>query len=282
MAINTPVVDRVPTYPGRVKLTPVSGQANTYDLVRADQPIAQGTLLNKALLDQKAYTLTKNVTLYVATTGNDTSGDGTSTKPYKTINRAIADIPKFLGGFQATVDIAAGTYDEIVTITGFSGGILKLGMGAARAVSVKGIDISDSRTVQISIPNVAYTGSGTPVILVDIRNGSDVDILTNLKVTTATGADKTGIAVRGGSTMRATSSALTFTGFAREALWATGGSNAAIYSASGSVSGWRFAATFGSQIRFGSATLTSTKGDGYSWGSNITSGAGNYVESGVG
>ena len=155
-------------------------------------------------------------------------------------------------------------------------------MGAARAVSVKGIDISDSRTVQISIPNVAYTGSGTPVILVDIRNGSDVDILTNLKVTTATGADKTGIAVRGGSTMRATSSALTFTGFAREALWATGGSNAAIYSASGSVSGWRFAATFGSQIRFGSATLTSTKGDGYSWGSNITSGAGNYVESGVG
>ena len=56
MAINTPVVDRVPTYPGRVKLTPVSGQANTYDLVRADQPITQGTLLNKALLDQKAYT----------------------------------------------------------------------------------------------------------------------------------------------------------------------------------------------------------------------------------
>ena len=27
--------DRIPTYPGRVKLTPVSGQENTYDLVRA-------------------------------------------------------------------------------------------------------------------------------------------------------------------------------------------------------------------------------------------------------
>lgn len=28
--------DRVPLYPGRVKLTPVTGQENTFDLVRAD------------------------------------------------------------------------------------------------------------------------------------------------------------------------------------------------------------------------------------------------------
>lgn len=43
------VVDRVPTYPGRVKLTPVSGQANTYDMVRADEPVEEGTPINKAL-----------------------------------------------------------------------------------------------------------------------------------------------------------------------------------------------------------------------------------------
>lgn len=42
--------DRVPLYPGRVTLTPVSGQANTYDLTRADQPTQEGTLLNKASL----------------------------------------------------------------------------------------------------------------------------------------------------------------------------------------------------------------------------------------
>lgn len=42
--------DRVPTYPGRVKLVPVSGQANTYDMVRADEPVVEGTLLNKATL----------------------------------------------------------------------------------------------------------------------------------------------------------------------------------------------------------------------------------------
>ena len=42
--------DRVPLYPGRVTLTPVSGQANTYDLTRADQPTQEGTPLNKASL----------------------------------------------------------------------------------------------------------------------------------------------------------------------------------------------------------------------------------------
>lgn len=42
--------DRVSLYPGRVKLEPVAGQANTYDLTRADQPTQEGTPLNKASL----------------------------------------------------------------------------------------------------------------------------------------------------------------------------------------------------------------------------------------
>lgn len=42
--------DRVPLYPGRVTLTPVSGQANTFDLLRADQPTQEGTPINKATL----------------------------------------------------------------------------------------------------------------------------------------------------------------------------------------------------------------------------------------
>lgn len=42
--------DRVPIYPGRVKMTPVAGQANTFDMVRADDPTQAGTPLNKATL----------------------------------------------------------------------------------------------------------------------------------------------------------------------------------------------------------------------------------------
>lgn len=44
--------NRVPTYPGRVTLTPVSGATNTYDMVRADVPIEEGTPLNKETLLQ--------------------------------------------------------------------------------------------------------------------------------------------------------------------------------------------------------------------------------------
>lgn len=39
--------DRESAYPGRVKMTPVEGQENTYDLERADEPTVEGTILNK-------------------------------------------------------------------------------------------------------------------------------------------------------------------------------------------------------------------------------------------
>lgn len=45
------VFDRVPTYPGRVKLTPVAGQENTYDMVRDDAPTEAGTPINRTLFE---------------------------------------------------------------------------------------------------------------------------------------------------------------------------------------------------------------------------------------
>lgn len=45
-------IDRAPTYPGRVTLTPVAGQADTYDMVRADEPTQEGNAINKALQDE--------------------------------------------------------------------------------------------------------------------------------------------------------------------------------------------------------------------------------------
>lgn len=46
--------NRQPTYPGRVKLTPVPGQENVYDMERADSPTEEGTPLNKSTLLQDA------------------------------------------------------------------------------------------------------------------------------------------------------------------------------------------------------------------------------------
>lgn len=61
--------DRVPTYPGRVVLTPVSGQTNTFDLTRADAPVVDGTPINKATL------LTDATAALLELTGNPTVND---------------------------------------------------------------------------------------------------------------------------------------------------------------------------------------------------------------
>ena len=45
------IVDRVPTYPGRIKLTPVSGAPNLFTMERADEPRTPGTPIDKATLD---------------------------------------------------------------------------------------------------------------------------------------------------------------------------------------------------------------------------------------
>ncbi len=42
--------DRIPTYPGRVTLIPVEGQANTFTMTMADSPIVEGTPPTKANL----------------------------------------------------------------------------------------------------------------------------------------------------------------------------------------------------------------------------------------
>ena len=43
--------DRVPTYPGRIKLLPVEGQPNVFTMERVDDPKVVGTPINKAAFD---------------------------------------------------------------------------------------------------------------------------------------------------------------------------------------------------------------------------------------
>lgn len=43
--------DRIPTHPGRIKLLPVEGQQDLFDMTKADEAIELGTPLNKAAFD---------------------------------------------------------------------------------------------------------------------------------------------------------------------------------------------------------------------------------------
>ena len=178
MALKIPVEDRVSTYPGRVKLIPVSGETNTYDMVRADDPISVGTPINKELLDNKAYTLKQDAIVYVATGGSDSNGDGSVDAPYKTIQKAIDSIPKHLGGHTAEISISFGVYAERVVVKGFSSGKLVVGR-PGEVFIVDGIEINDSSFVETNIYQIDRpTGSSLPLFLA--KDGSNVRINSNM------------------------------------------------------------------------------------------------------
>lgn len=172
MALKIKVEDRVSTYPGRVVLTPVPGETDTYVLSRADEPVTEGTRINKELFDNKAYTLTEDVTVYVSTTGNDVSGDGSSDAPYKTIQKAVDSIPKHLDGYTAQITIANGTYPERVTVEGFTSGRVVVGR-YGDLFTINGIDIINCSFVETNISRIErLSGNSRPLFVA--KDGSNV------------------------------------------------------------------------------------------------------------
>lgn len=68
---------------------------------------------------------TENTTIYVSTSGNDASGDGTESFPFATIQRAVDAVPKNLNDREITINVATGSYAEDVIVSGFYGGTLR-------------------------------------------------------------------------------------------------------------------------------------------------------------
>ena len=271
MALKTPVVDRIPTYPGRVKLSPVSGQTNTYDLTRADQPIAEGTPINKALFDQKAYCLTSNVTVFVATTGSDQTGDGTSAAPYATIQKAVNSIPKWLDGYTATIDIADGTYEGRVTIEGFHGGTLVLGI-AGRTVTVRGITVNASTFVKINVSNIVRSANVVGSLFV-VSGGSLVQVSNRFSID-ALNAAVTGVVVETGSTLVVTNEAIFIVhNCGYNAVYASGGSRVSFSGIAGSGNSVGLRVETGAVISFLSRSLAGTTENVTASGGRIYTGA---------
>lgn len=272
MAIKTKVLDRVPTYPGRVTMTPVSGQENTFDMVRADSPVEEGTPLNKALLDQKAYTLTEDVTVYVnGSTGNDLTGDGTSALPFATIQKAVDALPKWLDGFTATIDIAEGTYEGRVVLEGFQGGIVELGV-AGRAVTVRGIQVISCATVRINVAEIVRAENVVGTLLA-IRNRSDV-VIGGRFVVDGMAAAISGIVAESNSTVSVADSALLIVrNCAYNAVYATGGARVALAGIAGANNGVGLRSDSGSVISFSSKSIEATTEHITTNGGRIYSGA---------
>ena len=96
-------LDRVPTHPGRVVLNPVPGQANTYDMVRADEPVVVGTPLDKATYDSMVYSrLTGRYYELAHTLTQVSSVTGLTANPIPASGWTVADGVATNGGYTAT------------------------------------------------------------------------------------------------------------------------------------------------------------------------------------
>ena len=78
---------------------------------------------------------TVNVNMYVTKTGSDTTGDGTLTKPFLTVQKAVTYAVRYNGSPSITINIGNGTYTENITIPGNLSGYVKfVGSGYANVI----------------------------------------------------------------------------------------------------------------------------------------------------
>ena len=108
--IEREFLDRVPTYPGRVKLTHVGG--DEYDMERADGPVVAGTPLDKATFDSVVHSrLTGRyyvpaVTRTQSGIQSDLTADPIPTSGWNNLSGSTSEN----GGYKATVNAGYGNY----------------------------------------------------------------------------------------------------------------------------------------------------------------------------
>ena len=200
------VVDRVSTYPGRVKLTKANGTTEYVTWERADEPTVAGTPINKALFDSIAADigLAANTTVFVSKSGSDTLGNGTSSNPYLTITKAISSLPKNLNGQTTVINIGAGTYNETVSFANFSAGTVIVNGNAGAGVTVEGFRVENcsvridgialtigSQGLSVTAKGMFYTANANITINggqdgLTLRYGAVVEISTTLTINNTT------------------------------------------------------------------------------------------------
>jgi len=91
---------------------------NDYILVYDSDEAGTEKLKKRPISDYVA-TINSNLTLYVATTGNDSTGDGSESNPFASVYGALKYLNSKIINLEyiVTIEVAAGTYIEPTTIT---------------------------------------------------------------------------------------------------------------------------------------------------------------------
>ena len=83
--------------------------------------------------------LNSNLTVYVSPTGSDSLGNGTETKPYATIQKAVDSLPAAFGQYTARILIEDGAYPENISIKGHKNLTIQAKKEAAGNVTINSI-----------------------------------------------------------------------------------------------------------------------------------------------
>lgn len=110
------------------------------------------------ILELRSYDAHADIYVYVnASSGNDSTGNGTAAYPFRTITKALNSIPRNLNGKDAVVSIAAGSYQESVTIRGFDAPVVLMSSGTVYVAGfrVDGCHCSLNGGIEIYVNNAA-------------------------------------------------------------------------------------------------------------------------------
>lgn len=118
--------------------------------------------------------MVNNVVLYVsASAGNDTTGNGTQAKPFKTLGKALAVIGTNLGGFTVRINVESGNYNENIILHGVGNGTLNI-----VAVNTNNKPAFTGYFSMIACGPVVFTGLnliGTIVMFIDVQQTTFVE-----------------------------------------------------------------------------------------------------------
>ncbi|MFJ7855308.1 hypothetical protein ACIQX3_21455 [Peribacillus frigoritolerans] len=140
---------------GQIGAVPMPGADG---LLRLGQTVLADDVLPKSAVEKF---------LYVSTAGNDSTGDGTRARPYKTIQRAVDVIPN-IHMHAYTIACAAGNYPEEVFIKGLLGGNVKIqldGMAPSAKDFVTGFNVlsvlAEDCACYIQVNDIDFYNSST-------------------------------------------------------------------------------------------------------------------------
>lgn len=166
------VNDRVPLYPGRVKMTPVSGQANVYDMVRADQPQKVGTPLNRNTFRQTQ----ADIRAYPIATGNSvTAGDVVDVVDGEVTRSVVAEANvKTVFSASSTNPIAVCKLNDQYSVVAF-------GYSATQGYVCLLENKSPIPTPPMPVQNMFYNGNN-PILNISLARLSDTKIVVSWSI----------------------------------------------------------------------------------------------------